>query len=82
MFRQVLVPVKFSVCGRLAAWHACNVVAPSAKRSHCCTYLNILNPDPTNLDTLSKKTSGKPGIRRRSYACGSSVCTPAARPAC
>lgn len=26
MFRQVLVPVKFSVCGRLAAWHACDVV--------------------------------------------------------
>ena len=26
MFRQVLVPVKFSVCGRLAARHACDVV--------------------------------------------------------
>ncbi len=26
MFRQVLVPVKFSVCGCLAAWHACDVV--------------------------------------------------------
>ena len=57
MFRQVLVPVKFSVCGRLAARHACDVVRAIGG---AVTLLHVLEHSKPRRHESGRHESGHP----------------------
>lgn len=52
MFRQVLVPVKFSVCGRLAARHACDVARAIGGTLTLLHVLEYSAPGPPELENF------------------------------